>query len=415
MDLIKKLQNTNYFRPVCYGLLLGLVCQIYISPFGYSRYVVSLGTPALYIFLLLKPHLPVGPLMTVMTVAASLLRGFFGEFGRGLPFKEMSVPAFLYYGLLTLLLTIGFRLLKSRRKYQMMLCMIFCDFAANALQLAFLGHAESTALLDSAAVAVIRGIFVWLLYGMYEWEHLYLRKKEHQTHYAQLNSIVTDIYAESFYLHKSMEDLNGLMKKSHQLYEDLKDQPELSSRALDIARETHEIRKDYQRIEQGIQSLVREHEEKSMKLSEVFRIIKDNTIRQIKERGEATEFHTSCLTDLEVRKYYDLFTILNNLIINGLDACGGTGSLKVLAKEENGTLFLTVTDTGCGIEEDMIPFIWGAGFSTKYDIHSGKMSTGIGLCHVENMVKHLHGTIDVKSKPQKGTSFYIQIPEASLF
>lgn len=413
MKLISEIQKRKNLRIICFGILLGLVCQIYISPFGYSRYVVSLGTPALNTLLLFQPNLPVSPLMSIMTVTACLLRGLTGAAGGG-TFGEMFIPALLYYGIYTLLLILGLRLLKERKRSHMMLCMIFCDFAANSLQLAFMGHADGEAVLYSAAVAVIRGIFVWLLYGMYEWEHLYLRKKEHQSHYAELNSIVTDIYAESFYLKKSMGDLNELMKKSHQLYEDLKDRPELARRALDIARETHEVRKDYQRIEQGIHSLVKEHEEKSMKLSEIFRIIKDNTQRQIKERHQSVEFQIVCADELDVRKYYDLFTILNNLIVNGLDACEEGGRLTVSAQTDDSSLLLAVTDTGCGIDEDMLPYIWGAGFSTKYDSKSGQMSAGIGLCHVANVVNSLLGNADVKSTPGKGTTFQIQLPKNSI-
>lgn len=77
---------------------------------------------------------------------------------------------------------------------------------------------------------------------MYEWENFYLRKKEHQKHYAQLNQIVADIYAESFYLKKSMKDLNRLTRDSHQLYEDLE--------------------------AEGIASFVREQKEKTLILEE---------------------------------------------------------------------------------------------------------------------------------------------------
>lgn len=414
MTLLSKLQKNQQIRVLGYGLLLGLVCQIYISPFGYSGYVISLGTPALNTLLLLKSKLPAGRLLAVMTLSACLLRGLTGVIGHQMTFLKMFVPALLYYGIYSVLLVFSLCFLKKQKKSLMMLCMITCDFAANLLQLIFLGHTGSDTVLYSAAVAVIRGIFVWLLYSMYEWEHLYLRKKEHQSHYAELNSIVSDIYAESFYLQKSMGDLNELMKKSHQLYEDLKDQPEFAGRALDIARETHEIRKDYQRIEQGIHSLVKEHEEKNMKISEIFRIIKDNTKRQIGERNQHVELKISCLSDLEIRKYYDLFTILNNLIVNALDACEDNGRLTISAETRQGILHLTVSDNGCGVEEDMLPFIWGAGFSTKYDAKSGKMSTGIGLCHVSNVVNHLKGTAKVTSHPGQGTTFYIQIPENSI-
>ena len=401
--------KNNRLRTVLYGILLGFVCQIYIAPFAYSNHVVSLGTPVLSALLLFQPELPVFPLSLVMAGTACLLRGCIGAAG-GRAFMDMFLPALFYYGGYSLLLGICFKLLKRYGRARLMAGMIFCDFAANTIQLALMGHIEGKAVVDSVLIAVIRGLFVWMVYWMYEWENLYIRKKEHQTHYAQLSHIVSDIYAESFYLKKSMEDLNDLTRKSHQLYEDMEVRGQDGQAALDLAREAHEIRKDYQRIVQGISSLVHEHEEKSMKLSHILQVIEDNTRRQIRERGQKLILKLRCQDEIQIQHYYDIFTILNNLIINSMDACGESGLISLTAETEDEMLLLSVTDDGCGIDEDIQQYIWGAGFSTKYDKETGKMSTGIGLCHVANAVRHLGGTVVVASSPQKGTKFCIRLP-----
>lgn len=408
-DLFKK----QWFRILCYGLLLGLLCQVYISPFTYTSYVVSLGTPAVNTLLLFQPEFPVLPLMTVMSVTACLLRGSVGAAGDA-GFMSMFLPALFYYGIYSILMSIWFYISNHSQKFRLMMGMIFCDCAANAVQLALMGHPEGKAVIYSVLIAVIRGAFVWMVYWMYEWEHLYLRKKEHQSHYAQLNQIVTDIYAESFYLKKSMEDLNELTRKSHQLYEDLESRGQDGQPALDIAREAHEIRKDYQRVAEGFAALIHEHEEKSMKLSAVFRIIEDNTKRQMTQRGKKLVFKVRCQTEMQVQHYYDLFTILNNLLVNSMDACEEGGQICLSAERQVELLALTVTDNGCGIDPDMQEYIWGAGFSTKYDKETGQMSTGIGLCHVANIIRHLGGTVEVKSRPGEGSEFQIKLPIAAL-
>ena len=292
--------KNNRLRTVLYGILLGFVCQIYIAPFAYSNHVVSLGTPVLSALLLFQPELPVFPLSLVMAGTACLLRGCIGAAG-GRAFMDMFLPALFYYGSYSLLLGICFKLLKRYGRARLMAGMIFCDFAANTIQLALMGHIEGKAVVDSVLIAVIRGLFVWMVYWMYEWENLYIRKKEHQTHYAQLSHIVSDIYAESFYLKKSMEDLNDLTRKSHQLYEDMEVRGQDGQAALDLAREAHEIRKDYQRIVQGISSLVHEHEEKSMKLSHILQVIEDNTRRQIRERGQKLILKLRCQDEIQIQ------------------------------------------------------------------------------------------------------------------
>lgn len=404
-DILKKL----WVRILIYGILLGLLCQVYISPFVYSSYVVSLGTPAVNTLLLFQPGLPVFPLLGVMSAAACMLRGAVGAAGGG-GFFEMFLPALFYYGTYCILVSVWFRICRHDRKFRLMAGMIVCDFAANTVQLALMGHPEGKAVVYSALISVIRGVLVWMLYWMYEWEHLYLRKKEHQSHYAQLNQIVTDIYAESFYLKRSMEDLNELTRKSHQLYEDMESKGIDGKAALDIAREAHEIRKDYQRVVEGFSSLIHEHEEKSIRLSYILQIIEDNTKRQITERGKNLNFKVRCQTEMQIQNYYDIFTILNNLLINSIDACEERGNISLSVEEKNQILELTVMDDGCGMDEDTKKYIWGAGFSTKYDKETGQMSTGIGLCHVANVAEHLGGTIEVESEPLKGTTFCVRLP-----
>ena len=414
MTSIPGILKNKRIRAVCYGILLGLVCQIYIAPFAYSSYVVSLGTPVLTALLLFYPSICVIPLTFSMTVTACLLRGVIGAAAGKTTFSDMFIPAVFYYGVYSLILCICVRLFRERGKSKLMAGMIFCDFAANAVQLVLMGHVDGAAVVDSALVAVIRGVLVWMLYWMYEWEHLYLRKKEHQSHYAQLNQIVTDIYAESFYLRKSMEDLNELTRKSHQLYENLEAEGQDGQPALDIAREAHEIRKDYQRIVEGISSLVHEHEEKSMKLSYILRIIEDNTKRQINERGRVLSFKLKNQSEMQIQHYYDIFTILNNLLVNSMDACEENGHISLTVQEQDQMLKLEVADDGCGMDEDTKEYIWGAGFSTKYDKETGQMSTGIGLCHVANIIRHLDGSVEVESAPGKGTKFTVLLPIKEL-
>lgn len=411
---MSELLKNKKVRALCYGILLSLICQIYIAPFGYSSYVVSLGTPVLNALLLFQPGLPIFLLTAFMAALASLLRGFFGMYVSGLAFTEMFIPALIYYGLYSLMLTLLFRVVKDQAKFKLMMGMILSDFAANTLQLILMGHVEGEAVIDAALVSVIRGALVWAVYRMYEWELLYIRKKEHQRHYAQLNTVVSDIYAESFYLKKSMEDLNNLTRKSHQLYEDLEAGGQDGQAALDIAREAHEIRKDYQRIYQGISSLVHDHEEKSLPLSYILQIIRDNTRRQIENRGQKLSLKVQCQTDMPIQHYYDIFTILNNLLVNSMDACEDEGHITLNVAEEKGMLKLQVTDDGCGMDEDMLKYIWGAGFSTKYDSVTGQMSTGIGLCHVANIAAHLGGSSRVESEPDKGTQFSILLPIEKL-
>jgi len=70
-----------------------------------------------------------------------------------------------------------------------------------------------------------------------------------------------------------------------------------------------------------------------------------------------------------------------------------------------------VEDTGEGIPEEKMEVIFKSGYTTKYDNKTGKMSTGLGLSHVQNIVtEYFKGTIDVMSEINKGTKITIRIP-----
>ena len=67
---------------------------------------------------------------------------------------------------------------------------------------------------------------------------------------------------------------------------------------------------------------------------------------------------------------------------------------------------LEVSDTGCGMDPEMIPLIFDPYFTTK---EKGE-GTGLGLAVVHGIVRDYDGAITVDSIPGKGSSFVVYLP-----
>jgi len=67
-------------------------------------------------------------------------------------------------------------------------------------------------------------------------------------------------------------------------------------------------------------------------------------------------------------------------------------------------VFIDITDTGVGIQEDKIDKIFQVYYSTK------KTGTGLGLPTARRIIEENRGTIDIRSEDGKGSSFLIKLP-----
>lgn len=107
----------------------------------------------------------------------------------------------------------------------------------------------------------------------------------------------------------------------------------------------------------------------------------------------------------------ELQQVLVNLIVNAIHAMprGGKLHLSTVDSELNGTagVALEVSDTGSGMEPEVIAKVFDAFFTTKR-----REGTGLGLSICQMLVTRQDGTISVNSEPGKGTTFTVWLPEA---
>lgn len=97
--------------------------------------------------------------------------------------------------------------------------------------------------------------------------------------------------------------------------------------------------------------------------------------------------------------------VLENLYKNALDAMKGEGSINTVVTANSKTVYLDISDTGCGIPRNKQQTIFEPGYSTK------RRGWGLGLSLTKRIVEAYHsGKIYVKqSEVGKGTTFRIEI------
>jgi signal transduction histidine kinase len=93
-----------------------------------------------------------------------------------------------------------------------------------------------------------------------------------------------------------------------------------------------------------------------------------------------------------------------NLAKNSLEAMPEGGELTITTRRCDGYAEVSFADTGVGIPEENLKKIFDPLFTTK------TKGTGLGLAICQEIVSKHKGTIDVKSRPGKGSTFAVKLP-----
>ncbi len=271
-------------------------------------------------------------------------------------------------------------------------------------------------------VALIRAacVFMALLFIMqYE---AFLRNREHEERYQRLYLLKSGLQSELYLMRKNTEEIERVMGNAYRMYESVleADLPEeLRNRSLAIARDVHEIKKDYLRVIQGIeQEIETDYDLGNMRLSDIVRVLKESSYRAIDARKLGIRIYCQMDFDMPVKEHYALMSVFKSLVNNAIEAIGsdsGRGSIIIGGREEDGICVFTVADNGPGIREKNLERIFQMGYSTKFDEKTGNMYRGVGLCGVRQMIgERFGGTISVESEYGNGTTFTVRIPEQAI-
>ncbi|TAK33579.1 MAG: HAMP domain-containing histidine kinase [Chloroflexota bacterium] len=102
--------------------------------------------------------------------------------------------------------------------------------------------------------------------------------------------------------------------------------------------------------------------------------------------------------------------MFSNLLSNAIKYTPPGGNVRLQVFSTNGEVSVQVSDTGIGISEDELKRIFDEYYRTERARELEPQGTGLGLAIVKAIVDRQGGSINVRSEPEKGTTFDVRLP-----
>ena len=157
-----------------------------------------------------------------------------------------------------------------------------------------------------------------------------------------------------------------------------------------------------------LQSGARKPEMKEFCLTETVRSTMFRYEKLTRQDGYNIEF----FADNDVNVMADSGMILQaiyNLINNAINYTGPDKYVKVVQSVSGDRARISVTDTGDGIAEDDIPYIWDRYYKVDRVHKRARVGTGLGLSIVKGILEIHNATYGVTTAVGKGTTFWFEL------
>lgn len=139
-------------------------------------------------------------------------------------------------------------------------------------------------------------------------------------------------------------------------------------------------------------------------------ILKRYEVLKIKEQYNFKFVHKNkkILVQADEKK---LEQVIYNLINNAINYTGEDNTVTIKVTANKTTIKIEVIDTGKGIKEEDLPYIWNKYYKNQKKHKRNLIGTGLGLSIVKNILEDHHFNYGVISKKDQGTTFYFEIPK----
>ena len=410
-----------------------LASQISLNMFN-SGFIVALSPLMMTVFLYIFKDLDSFRAGCLMAVFSPLLRLLIEvvrteDFGSSFAYVFPDVGFFFGFTCCFVFMTKKLGYLPYHNFY---IRIILCDFFGNCCEqtlrvMAGLTGYTLQSFTAFGIIAMIRGFIVILVCIAADTYMSLLEKKEHEENYKRLILMASTFESEVYSMRKNMNEIEDIMTNAFSLYRSLDSEEyptELRDTALMIAKDIHEVKKDYRRVIKGLQDnfLSDFTDDSRLPLSDLLKIISVDVENNKDIPQGKLSFRTSYESNYVIQKHFAFMSIVRNFITNSLDALEETNNphwdlfvrCRDVKKQGVDYCAIEIKDNGPGIPEDVRDYIFVPGYSTKFDEDTGDINRGVGLTLAKDLMENqFSGTIEVESS-EKGTTFTLWFPVDEL-
>lgn len=430
----KKIKNT-----ILVAFFVSIAAQIHFD-FLTEGFIVAMSSVVMAIFIYCYEYLSPKYIIILSGIFSPLVRLIVeyiqnGELGYTVHNVLPDVVFFFSYAAIyTILYDHVIKAPKNMANFPIVI--FFCDMLSNIMEILSRSIISMHSLLTPkiiayiAIIALCRTTIIMTVILAIEAYGNFLINKEHDEEYKRLLTQASAIEGEMRVMTKNVMEVEGVMKKAYDLYYqtiDMKYPKEITDKILEIAKDTHEVKSDYQNV-LGVlnNTFLGSVEGENLSISEIVSLERSNVMSMARKNGYKVEISSRINMDFHVTKTFKLMSVIRNLLTNAAEAIGegpGKVNITVTGKYDDPDLpypkliayVISVRDNGPGIPKDEIGNIFLEGYSTKFDPVTGNIERGLGLSLVKDYVENdFGGEIKIDSQVGKYTVFTLTIPKGMV-
>ena len=264
------------------ALVDAFATQIFIDLFSnnFRISVAVLLLPVIYFF-----NRKINPI--IASIYIGLIGMFFRTFIGITEFGTISSALLADYQIIFFDITYGltyYFLLYKKKDYDLtkwLLVVLFADMFSNVIEILSRTGFQNIGVFSDQIyilfyVAIFRTLIALLSVLIIKSYRMFLLKNEHNNRYQTLLLRISDLESELYFINRNMEHIEDVMFDSYDLYDGIETmaKDEIKSKSLNIAKDIHEIKKNYVNIYNGIKEITdKDKDDNELKIFDLLNIL----------------------------------------------------------------------------------------------------------------------------------------------